>query len=331
LKALVHRSPQPATCDLNHMQNDSPAAAPTTTRSTPLLIIGAAALALLTAGIALFVPGNWWQVVVLGIVEGLTEFLPISSTAHLLITADLLRFENSLGGTFEIFIQLGAVLAVLGFYARDLLAQARSVIGRGEAAAGARAARRFWLGVLIAFLPAALVGITLRDWIKSFLFESPTIIAWALIIGGVVFIVVERLPRRQVTAAELTAISLPQALGIGIAQVLALVPGVSRSGASIIGGMLGGLDRTTATAFSFYLAIPTLGAATVVDLAGSLDQITAGDLGRLLLGMVVSMVVAWASIGWLLRYVSRNSFVPFGIYRIAAGIVILFLVAMGQL
>jgi undecaprenyl-diphosphatase len=267
---------------------------------------------------------TWGTVVVLGVVEGLTEFLPISSTAHLLLVADLMGFQGSIGGTFEIFIQLGAIIAVIAYYARDLAGQARALPTSASA-------RRFWLAIIIAFVPAAVVGITLRSWIKQVLFESPAVIAWALILGGVALIAIERLPRRTPSARDVEQISFRQALGIGVAQVLALVPGVSRSGASIVGGLLGGLDRQTATAFSFYLAIPTLGAATLVDLFGSLGQITASDVGRLVLGALVAGVVAWVSIGWLLRYVAGHSFVAFGIYRIIVGALVLALVAAGML
>lgn len=262
---------------------------------------------------------DWLKVIILGIVEGVTEFLPISSTGHLLISSNLLDFEQSVGGTFEIFIQFGAVLAVLGFYARDLLAQAR--VARTDAET-----RRFWIGIFIAFIPAAIVGLLLRDWIKAVLFVSPTIIAWSLITGGIVLIVVERLPLRPPTTREVTGITLRQALGIGVAQVAALVPGVSRSGAAMVGGLLAGLDRKTATAFSFYLALPTLGSATLFDLATNLGAFTLDEIGELLVGMLVALVVAWLSIGWLLRYVATNSFFAFGVYRIIAGICILALV-----
>lgn len=295
--------------------------------STAVLVAGAAAGAILVIAFALALTNradSWWSVLALGVIEGITEFMPISSTAHLLVAADLLRFQNSIGGTFEIFIQLGAVLAVLAFFAGDLLAQARTV-------RTSEATRRFWLGIVIAFLPAALVGILLRGWIKSVLFASPGVIAAALIIGGIVLIIVEQRPPQKRAIQSVQEITLRQALGIGIAQVLALVPGVSRSAASIVGGMLLGLDRKTATAFSFYLAIPTLGAATVVDLLSSLSEIKPDDIGRLLLGTSVSFIVAWVSIGWLLRYVANHSFVVFGIYRVVAGIVILALVGLGQL
>ena len=284
-------------------------------------------VALLIFGLA-FISGalyTWVSVIILGVVEGITEFLPISSTAHLLITADLLHFQNSIGGTFEIFIQLGAILAVIGYYGRDLLSQARSL-------PTSAATRRFWLAILVAFLPAALVGLMLRKLIKQYLFASPSVIAWSLIIGGIVLILVERGPRRregQVHNVE--QVTLRQAFGIGVAQIFALVPGVSRSGASIVGGLFAGLDRSTATNFSFYLAIPTLGAATLVDLLGSLNQITAEYVSRLLVGMLVAMVVAWFSIGWLLRYVAGRRFIRFGVYRIVAGAIILLLVATGYL
>jgi undecaprenyl-diphosphatase len=289
-----------------------------------LLAAAVAAAVLLLLVLTGLIHNVWVQVVILGIVEGLTEFLPISSTAHLLIVADLLRFEYSLGGTFEIFIQLGAILAVVAFYARDLLAQARAIPTSQET-------RRFWLSIVIAFIPAAVIGLTLHDWIKTVIFESPVIIALALIVGGIIFIVIEQRPRREVSVTDVERTSWKQALAIGFAQVTALRPGVSRSGASIVGGMLSGLDRKSATAFSFYLAMPTLGGATVVDLLSNLEMLSPDDYGRLFVGTVVAGIVAWLSIGWLLRYVASNSFVPFGIYRIVIGLVILLLVALGTL
>lgn len=305
------------------MDNATPTLAPSLTSRSRYIIpfsIGCAVVLILMLVLA----PSWGIVVILGIVEGLTEFLPISSTAHLLIVGDLLGFQNNIGGTFEIFIQLGAILAVVAYYASDLSAQARSLLTNAPT-------RRFWLALLLAFLPAAVVGFALRSWIKQVLFASPSVIAWALILGGVALIVIERLPKPAIKAQDVEQVSFGQALGIGVAQMFALVPGVSRSGASMVGGILGGLDRRTATAFSFYLAIPTLGAATLVDLFGSLDQISGSDIGRLLLGTVVAGVVAWISIGWLLRYVAGHSFVAFGIYRIVAGALILALVAVGRL
>ncbi len=278
------------------------------------------------------------KVVILGIIEGITEFLPISSTGHLIVATSFLDLRESLRGTFEIFIQIGAVFAVIAFYASDLWQQARSIrhdIGT----------RRLWLNILIAFIPAALLGLLFDDWIESVLF-SPVVVALALIVGGIAFIVIERfiVPRQHPSAtatvpgseaaaaiasetATLEAVNMRQALIIGLWQTLALIPGMSRSGMSIIGGMLSGLNRTTATQFSFYLAIPTLGGATVYALLRDLNAISGDDLLLLFIGAAISGVVAWLSIAWLLRYISRNNFIAFGYYRIIVGVLILLLAA----
>jgi len=261
---------------------------------------------------------EWWKIILLGAVEGFTEFLPISSTGHLLIVAKWLNFHGSVGGTFEIFIQLGAILAVIGYYARDLLEQVRAI-------AHDRGTQRFWLNILIAFLPAAIVGLLFQRKIKEILFESPHVIAWAFIIGGIVLLAVELLPKRTVTTQDTLKITMPQALYTGLAQVLSLVPGVSRSGATIVGGMLTGVDRAAATRFSFYLAIPTLVAATGYSLLKSIHDLSSNDIGGLALGLIVAMITAWISIGWLLRYVANHTFIPFGVYRILAGLLILWL------
>jgi undecaprenyl-diphosphatase len=260
------------------------------------------------------------KAIIMGIVEGLTEFLPISSTGHLIVAGRLLALPENLRGTFEIFIQLGAVIAVIIFYWADLFRQFKAVPRD-------RDVQRLWSGVLVAFVPAAVVGFLLVDWIDEVLF-NPVVVALSLIIGGVFFLWIERRSDERETAAvttSLEAVTLLQALYIGLAQLAALIPGVSRSGASIIGGMLAGLNRRTATQFSFYLAIPTLGVATVYSLLKNFDQISSNDLVALIVGMVVAGVIAWLSIGWLLRYVSNNNFIPFGYYRIFAGTVILLL------
>jgi undecaprenyl-diphosphatase len=227
---------------------------------------------------------EWLKAAFLGVVEGVTEFLPISSTGHLLIASRLIHFQESLGGTFEVFIQFGAVLAVLGFYAGDLIAQASSLSREPRT-------RYFWLMIVVAFLPAAVAGLLLRDWIKGVLFTSPMVVAWAFIVGGIVLVGVELLPHRPARTHELMAVTWRQAVTIGLAQVFALVPGVSRSGASIVGALLVGLDRPSATAFSFYLAIPTLGAATLYELARSVSTLKQSDIGYLLLGTVAAGVV----------------------------------------
>lgn len=266
---------------------------------------------------------EWLKVIILGIVEGITEFLPISSTGHLLLTSALLDFQNSHNGTFEIFIQIGAVIAVLFYYRRDLFQQLRTLPTN-------RDTQRFWLAVLIGCMPAAVIGYLLRGWITEELYKQLPVIAVALIVGGVVFLLIERRPRPEpeAPASDITQISLRQAVIVGITQMTALIPGVSRSGASIIGGMQAGLSRQAATQFSFYLAIPTLVGATAIKLLDILDNITPTEVALLLLGTAVSAVVAWLSIGWLLRYISRNTFVVFGWYRIIIGIVILLVIAL---
>lgn len=260
------------------------------------------------------------KVIVLGIVEGITEFLPISSTGHLIVATALLNPGFSAKDTFDIFIQVGAVVAVIAFYRADLWHQIKSV--RTD-----RAVQHFWVTMVIAFIPAAVVGLATRHFIKSHLF-SPVVVAISLIIGGVLFIVLEWFLRdRNSSTTDMMNVTYRQAVVIGVVQTAALIPGVSRAAASIFGGMMSGLDRETATKFSFYLAIPTLGAATVVDLLLSLKDVHGSDLAYMALGAVVSGIVAWVAIGWLLRYISHNTFIPFGYYRIAAGIVILVLMA----
>lgn len=272
---------------------------------------------------------EWIKVVLLGIVEGVTEFLPISSTGHLIVAAEAVVLQESLTGVFEIFIQIGAVIAVIIYYWQSLWQQVRTVRTSPET-------QRLWIGVIVAFIPAASIGLLFNDQIEAVLF-SPTVVAVALIVGGVMFLVIENFfttpPSEDDDSKPLddAPLTLRQALIVGCWQVLALIPGMSRSGMSIIGGMLAGLDRQRSTQFSFYLAIPTLGGATVYTLLRSLDTITANDLALLFLGAAVSGVVAWLSIAWLLRYISKNSFVPFGYYRIAVGILILLLVQTGSL
>lgn len=266
------------------------------------------------------------KVILLGIVEGVTEFLPISSTGHLIVAVALLQpnFSPALSGTFEIFIQLGAVVAVIAFYRADIWRQVSTV--RTD-----RQVQRFWLALIIAFIPAAVIGLALHSAIKTYLF-SPLTVAIALIVGGIAFILIERRLKDQTPATtELMEVSYRQAFVIGAVQVLSLIPGTSRAATSIFGGMLAGLNRETATRFSFYLAIPTLGLATIVDLLLSLEDLHGDDLLFLAVGTVVSGIVAWVAVGWLLRYVSRNTFIPFGYYRIAAGVVILILMAAAVL
>lgn len=268
---------------------------------------------------------NIAKVLILSLIEGITEFLPVSSTGHLIVGTAALDFAIA-GTVFEIFIQVGAVVAVIFYYRKTLLKQA------GQAAHPAT--RRFWLLILLAAAPAAGLGFLFGEPMQALLF-SPVVVAVSLIVGGIAFLLVEQLsPFRKVRhgkTARMTDITLAQALTVGLVQVLALIPGMSRSGSSIIGGMLAGMNRQTATEFSFFLAIPVLGGATVYKLMISLDALQPDELMLLLLGAALSGLFAWFAIDWLLTFISGSSFVVFGYYRIAAGLVILALAASGSL
>jgi undecaprenyl-diphosphatase len=267
------------------------------------------------------------KTIVMGIVEGLTEFLPVSSTGHLIAADALIKYQAALGGkeiadTFEIFIQLGAILAVVVFFARDLIDLLRR-------ATRERAAQMTLFGVLLAFVPAAAIGFLARKVIKAYLF-SPMTVAIMLIVGGVIMLIVESRPRRARTL-ELDDVSWKQALAIGLAQVAALVPGVSRSAATLIGGMYAGLDRPTALRFSFYLSIPTLGIATLYDFYKSRDLITSSVLPVFGIGLVVAFFVALLVVKFFLRYVSTRDLRPFAWYRIVAGWALIALSLAGAL
>ena len=257
----------------------------------------------------------FWVAVILGIVEGLTEFLPISSTGHLIVTERVLGFEGTRGEVFAIFIQLGAILSVVWEYRAKLIRVTRDLPRSAEA-------RGFVVNLAIAFVPAAVIGLLVHDFISARLF-SPLTVALALIVGGILIFVVEALPLPMRTT-DTDQMTWKQALAIGCSQCLALWPGFSRSAATIMGGMTAGLTRRTATEFSFFLAIPTMFAATVYDLAKNYDQLVPGDLAWLALSFVISFLVAWASVRWLLRFVSTHTFRVFAWYRLAFGLLILF-------
>jgi undecaprenyl-diphosphatase len=267
------------------------------------------------------------KTIILGFVEGITEFLPISSTGHLIVVTALLQpnFSDAFKNTFDIFIQLGAVIAVIAFYRADIWKQVKTVRTDSRV-------QHFWIAIVIAFIPAAVIGLATRSFIKNHLF-SPAIVAVSLIVGGVLFIIIERMlsGRKEDQPEALLDVTYHQALIIGVIQVISLIPGVSRAATSIFGGMLTGLNRETATRFSFYLAIPTLGAATVVELLLSLKDIHGSDLAFLAVGTIVSGIVAWFAVGWLLRYIAQHNFTGFGYYRIVAGIVILVLIVAAVL
>jgi undecaprenyl-diphosphatase len=247
---------------------------------------------------------------VLGLVEGATEFIPVSSTGHLILAGEWLGFQGEFAATFEIFIQLGAILAIVWLYRTKVV----STLARAR---GEPAARRLILNLLIAFLPAAVVGFLTHDWIKQYLF-GPVTVAGALVAGGLGILAVERwkpVPRVQ-TADDVTHRA---ALGVGLAQILSLFPGVSRSGATIMGGMAIGLSRPAATEFSFFVAIPVMFAATLYELASSYKLLTAAVAPVLAVGFVTSFVSAAIIVKALLRYVSSNTFAAFAWYRILFG------------
>ncbi|HEY3012343.1 MAG TPA: undecaprenyl-diphosphate phosphatase [Gemmatimonadales bacterium] len=253
---------------------------------------------------------------VLGLVEGVTEFIPVSSTGHLIVVSDWLRLVDERAKTFEIFIQLGAILAIVWLY-RDRL---------GRVVLSARrdpSSRRFLGNLVIGFLPAALVGFLAHDWIKNRLF-NPTVVAVALVVGGVLILLIERWsPEPSVT--DVNNVPPQTALGIGLAQVLSLVPGTSRSGATIMGGYALGLSRVAATEFSFFLAIPVMLAATLYDLLKSWSVLVPADAPMFLVGFVVSFVAALVVVRAFLAYVSGHSFRAFAWYRIVFGALLLLL------
>jgi undecaprenyl-diphosphatase len=256
----------------------------------------------------------WWIAVVLGLVEGLTEFLPISSTGHLILAGHLMEFTGPRADLFEVFIQLGAILAVVWEYRARLFGLVGSLPARPEA-------RRFAVSLAIAFVPAASVGFLVHDWIEDVLF-GPRTVAWALIVGAFAILVVEAMPLRARTE-EAEGITWRQALLVGLAQCVSLWPGFSRSAATILGGLLAGMSRRAATEFSFFLAVPIMVAASGLSLAKHRDDLLPGDTGPLALAFVLSFLVAWAAIRWLLWYVGTHRFRPFAWYRLALGALVL--------
>jgi undecaprenyl-diphosphatase len=261
------------------------------------------------------VSGGWLLLVavVLGVVEGVTEFVPVSSTGHLILAGHWLAFPEDKAAAFDVFIQLGGVLALLWFYRVRLWSLATTVPRE-------RGSRAFVAKVMLAFVPAALVGFLSHAWIVRVLF-APLPVAAALAVGGVGLIVLDKAGAEppEAARAELTDVSWAQALVVGCVQTLALWPGVSRSGATIIGGLVAGLSRTVALEFSFFLAIPTLGAASVFALWESRKLLVAADLPIFAVGLGVSFAVSLAAIAGLLRYVRSRDLHPFGWYRIVLG------------
>ena len=256
----------------------------------------------------------------LGLIEGLTEFIPVSSTGHLLLAAHFLKFESA-GKTFEVVIQLGAVLAILTVYATKLWKVFSS-------APRDPAARRFILAVLVAFLPAVVIGVLTHDFIKRVLFESPMLISVMLILGGIVLLFVDRIaPKPVINDAVMMPVG--KALAIGFVQCLALVPGVSRSGATIVGARLLGASTRAAAEFSFFLSMPTMAGAFAYDLYKNRAVLDSSALTEIVIGFVVAFIVAVLVVRWVLDYVSAHGFALFGWWRIIVGGMALTLLSLG--
>jgi len=258
----------------------------------------------------------------LGILQGLTEFLPVSSTAHLLLGERALGFDDP-GGVFTVMIQLGSIFAVVWLYREKVLSVLTGMTSRPEA-------QRFAALILVAFLPALVIGGLFGGLVKKVLYYSPLTIAVSFIVGGIVILLVERLrPRPTIYAVE--AVPFGRAFGVGLCQALALVPGVSRSGATIIGGLVMGLERTTAAEFSFFLAMPTMAAAFVHDLIDARHALTGARAEEIAVGFVMAFLASLVVVRPFLRIIGRSGFAPFAWYRIAAGAVLLALIAAGRL
>ncbi len=252
---------------------------------------------------------------VMGVVEGLTEFLPISSTGHLILAGSLLGFDDDKAKVFDIAIQTGAILAVILVYWQKIRSTLRELPTEP-------AAQRFAMNVAVAFFPAVVLGLLLGKAIKANLFNAP-VVATAFIVGGFIILWAEKRQQTAVRITDVDQMTLWDALKVGLVQCLAMIPGTSRSGATIIGGMLLGLSRKAATDFSFYLAIPTLIGAGAYSLYKERALLSLADAPMFGVGLLFSFVSAWLCVRWLLKYISSHNFVPFAWYRIVFGLVVL--------
>jgi undecaprenyl-diphosphatase len=272
-------------------------------------------------------PLNALKAVVMGVVEGLTEFLPVSSTGHLIATAELIGFymdpaDQEFRHLFEIVIQLGAILAVLALFRQRVWRVVSTLHSDANS-------REFVLKLSAAFIPAGIVGFTTHKYIELYLMNTG-VVAAMLALGGLLIILLERRKEQPVLYQDAMALPWKIAIGVGCFQCLSLLlPGTSRAAASILGGIFLGLDRRTATEFSFFLAIPTMLAATTYSLLKHHEALHDSRLGILAIGTIVSFIVAWVVIAWLIRFVSSHTFIVFGWYRIAAGLVLAILLASG--
>lgn len=250
-------------------------------------------------------------IILLGIVEGVTEFIPVSSTGHLILASELLGYDAAQWAVFNVVIQLGAILAVIVLYWRTFWAVFMGLL-RNQAESW-----RFVRNIALGFLPSAVIGLAVHRQIEAML-GNATIVAWALIVGGIAILLIER-TAPQGSEKGVADISLGKAVGVGVIQCISMIPGVSRSGATILGGLSLGIERRTAAEFSFFLAIPTMLGATTLELAKNHDNLGAAGAGGIAVGFAVSFVVALVVIKWFIGIVSRHGFAPFGWYRIVAG------------
>jgi undecaprenyl-diphosphatase len=257
--------------------------------------------------------------IILGIVEGVTEFLPVSSTGHLILATELLGFDAEKWSAFNVIIQLGAILAIVVLYWRTFWAVLEGLFRANPMSL------RFVRNILIGFLPSAILGFLLINKIEGLL-GNATVVAWALIVGGIAILVIERLVK-ETPVVGVADMPLKTVIGVGLIQCLSMIPGVSRSGATIMGGLSLGVERRTAAEFSFFLAIPTMLGATTLELVKHHDTLMAGasgvGFGTVAVGFVVSFIVAIVVVKAFVHYISRHGFAPFAWYRIAAGLVAL--------
>lgn len=258
-----------------------------------------------------------WQALLLGVVEGLTEFLPVSSTGHLILLIDILKFSMPPGRVFEIVIQLGAILAICWLYRAKLFGAVWSAPKDAKA-------RQFIFNLIIAFLPAAVIGVFAHDFIKEVLF-SPFVVAVMLVVGGLVILLVEKVIKPQAKVKAVDDMGWKLALKIGCCQVLAMIPGTSRSGATIIGGLLLGLERKAAAEFSFFLAIPTMLGATVYDAYKNWEFLNADAMEVIAIGFAAAFISAMLVVRWLIRFLATHGYAPFAWYRIVLGTAMLLL------
>lgn len=254
-------------------------------------------------------------IILLGIVEGVTEFIPVSSTGHLILAAELLGYDAAQWAVFNVVIQLGAILAVVVLYWKTFWGVLVGLFRR-EAEAW-----RFLRNIVVGFLPSAVVGLAFLEHVEAML-GSAMIVAWALIGGGIAILIIER-STPQGTEKSVADISLAKAAGIGFIQCLSMIPGISRSGATILGGLSLGVERKTAAEFSFFLAVPTMLGASALQLAKNQEDLGAAGAGGIAIGFVVSFVVAIVVIRWFIGIVSRHGFAPFAWYRIVVGAIAL--------